>query len=146
MNNDNSPEIELLDGPPPPGYVPEPPKDVVFPLEFYGVPPRWLSDIQRAECASCFASFGFFVRRHHCRACGDIFCDLCTQNKVTFPSEYGYTQPERICEGCRPLLLQDKGGRKKSQTAVKTPRKEDNGRGCLAMSKAAEQEEVYHVM
>jgi len=137
-------DVELLEGPPPPVYVPEPPTD--FPLAFYGVPPRWLPDVSRADCASCFITFGLFVRRHHCRACGDIFCDLCTQNRVTFPSEYGYAQAERVCEGCRPLISEDNEKKQLQTVAVKTPRKEDH-HGCLAISKEPEeQEDVYHVM
>eukprot|EP01124_Arcella_intermedia_P027653 TRINITY_DN5457_c0_g1_i1.p2 TRINITY_DN5457_c0_g1~~TRINITY_DN5457_c0_g1_i1.p2 ORF type:complete len:119 (-),score=6.71 TRINITY_DN5457_c0_g1_i1:35-391(-) len=95
--------VELQDGPPPPVYVPEPPA-VTNPLEFYGIPPRWLPDTSREECAGCLSEFSVFLRRHHCRACGDIFCDTCTAERIAFPEAYGYIEPERICTYCKPLV------------------------------------------
>ena len=46
-------------------------------------PFKWIQDDQRTSCAnkSCQKKFfGVFIRRHHCRICGEIFCDECSQN------------------------------------------------------------------
>jgi hypothetical protein len=37
-------------------------------------PALWVSDEERESCQSCRAAFGLFLRRHHCRRCGDVFC------------------------------------------------------------------------
>eukprot|EP01062_Namystynia_karyoxenos_P076220 TRINITY_DN7444_c0_g1_i1.p1 TRINITY_DN7444_c0_g1~~TRINITY_DN7444_c0_g1_i1.p1 ORF type:complete len:248 (+),score=63.39 TRINITY_DN7444_c0_g1_i1:88-744(+) len=37
----------------------------------------WLPDGDRPKCAGCRKTFGLTRRRHHCRACGEIFCDPC---------------------------------------------------------------------
>ena len=44
-----------------------------------------------------------FRRRHHCRACGGIFCDACSGNKLAFVP--GYDQkPLRVCDGCHHVM------------------------------------------
>ena len=37
---------------------------------------NWVSDNERQACSDleCQAKFSWFVRKHHCRKCGDIFC------------------------------------------------------------------------
>ena len=40
-----------------------------------------------------------FFRRHHCRACGNIFCASCSQYQSTIP-ELGYFRPTRVCKMC----------------------------------------------
>jgi hypothetical protein len=37
--------------------------------------PLWLPDNQASKCPTCSRGFGLTVRRHHCRACGGVFCD-----------------------------------------------------------------------
>lgn len=43
----------------------------------FGVPStaHWKPDSSRSSCQDCGESFTLFVRRHHCRKCGDLFCD-----------------------------------------------------------------------
>ncbi|CAF4579133.1 unnamed protein product, partial [Rotaria sp. Silwood1] len=36
------------------------------------IAPEWKDD---KECFRCRQPFTTFIRKHHCRACGDIFCD-----------------------------------------------------------------------
>ncbi|NXC16753.1 RUFY1 protein, partial [Corythaeola cristata] len=40
---------------------------------------------------------------HHCRNCGDIFCNTCSSNELALPS---YPKPVRVCDTCHTLLLQ----------------------------------------
>lgn len=43
------------------------------------------------------------LSQHHCRNCGDIFCNECSDNKMPLPSS---AKPVRVCDNCHPLLLQ----------------------------------------
>lgn len=56
----------------------------------------WEADSNRANCRICDAAFGTFVRRHHCRLCGGIFCEPCTATNVRIGEE----EHERVCAGC----------------------------------------------
>jgi hypothetical protein len=59
----------------------------------------WKSDGDRGSCASCTAGFSILKRRHHCRLCGDIFCDPCCEIRRNMPL-YGYSTPQRVCRRC----------------------------------------------
>ncbi|CBZ27962.1 conserved hypothetical protein [Leishmania mexicana MHOM/GT/2001/U1103] len=48
--------------------------------------PVMIDDTAAAECGQCGTAFSFFLRRHHCRLCGDVFCDACTQHRASLPS------------------------------------------------------------
>lgn len=77
----------------------------------------WLSDNNVNTCYNCQTTFGYFVRKHHCRSCGRIFCHKCSNNYVklltnleTYPikpkyishklMEYVNKDLERVCESC----------------------------------------------
>lgn len=45
---------------------------------------RWIEDININVCYKCHQEFGFFIRKHHCRGCGRIFCDACSKWKICF--------------------------------------------------------------
>lgn len=40
---------------------------------------RWIPDREVPACLTCMKSFGLMTRRHHCRLCGGIICDKCSQ-------------------------------------------------------------------
>ncbi|XP_022297923.2 rabenosyn-5-like [Crassostrea virginica] len=40
---------------------------------------QWMPDSHTKECPYCRRSFTLMRRRHHCRLCGDIMCDKCSQ-------------------------------------------------------------------
>lgn len=40
----------------------------------------WVDDSKCRACYECETPFSVFVRRHHCRVCGRIFCANCTFN------------------------------------------------------------------
>lgn len=62
-------------------------------------PPVWVPDQLVVACSSCNASFTLFRRRHHCRACGQIFCSECSKYTRTL-DRWGYNEPVRVCESC----------------------------------------------
>jgi len=61
--------------------------------------PRWLKDHECDACPTCQKRFGMFLRRHHCRNCGGIFCKSCSSAQMHLP-HLGYTAPCRVCDKC----------------------------------------------
>ena len=50
----------------------------------------WVPDADATACLACAAKFTLFRRRHHCRGCGEVFCDDCTQHrKVIVAQDWG---------------------------------------------------------
>ncbi|XP_047316396.1 protein FREE1-like [Impatiens glandulifera] len=66
---------------------------------------HWVPDEAVKKCTSCAADFGAFMRRHHCRNCGDIFCDKCTQGRVTLTADDD-AQTVRVCDRCMAEVTQ----------------------------------------
>lgn len=60
---------------------------------------HWVPDEAASKCTSCGTDFGAFVRRHHCRNCGDIFCDKCTHGRIALTADEN-AQPVRVCDRC----------------------------------------------
>jgi hypothetical protein len=50
-------------------------------------------------CCSCGFQFNVLVRRHHCRACGKLFCKFCTESRWALP-RFEYHSPVRVCNEC----------------------------------------------
>eukprot|EP01006_Ploeotia_vitrea_P028618 TRINITY_DN61289_c0_g1_i2.p1 TRINITY_DN61289_c0_g1~~TRINITY_DN61289_c0_g1_i2.p1 ORF type:complete len:395 (-),score=184.56 TRINITY_DN61289_c0_g1_i2:24-1208(-) len=63
--------------------------------------PMWVADAQRSKCVQCRKDFGVLRRKHHCRACGEVFCGECCSEKVPLP-QFGYSSPEIVCVRCAP--------------------------------------------
>eukprot|EP00546_Thalassionema_frauenfeldii_P003313 CAMPEP_0178932090 /NCGR_PEP_ID=MMETSP0786-20121207/22378_1 /TAXON_ID=186022 /ORGANISM="Thalassionema frauenfeldii, Strain CCMP 1798" /LENGTH=2256 /DNA_ID=CAMNT_0020609251 /DNA_START=76 /DNA_END=6846 /DNA_ORIENTATION=- len=62
-----------------------------------------VEDALRPKCANCQYEFTLSKRRHHCRLCGDVYCDKCSPHKVELPLEGPeYAKPVRICNFCHP--------------------------------------------
>eukprot|EP00808_Paulinella_micropora_P008352 g33538.t1 len=55
---------------------------------------RWVPDEEREACNGCKSQFGWFLWRHHCRFCGEVYCRDCSDTD----REDGL----RICELCKP--------------------------------------------
>uniref|UniRef100_A0A3P8T0I9 RUN and FYVE domain containing 1 n=1 Tax=Amphiprion percula TaxID=161767 RepID=A0A3P8T0I9_AMPPE len=63
----------------------------------------WLKDDEATQCKQCQKEFSISRRKHHCRNCGDIYCNNCSSNELALPS---YPRPVRVCDMCHSLLLQ----------------------------------------
>mmetsp|Transcript_17432 Transcript_17432/g.51577 ORF Transcript_17432/g.51577 Transcript_17432/m.51577 type:complete len:1083 (-) Transcript_17432:189-3437(-) len=59
----------------------------------------WVPDIDAKVCKDCGLKFTVTRRRHHCRACGNVFCNDCSKNRMALPS-FGYDSEERVCDAC----------------------------------------------
>lgn len=44
--------------------------------------PTW---VDGESCHRCRVIFNIITRKHHCRACGQVFCSNCTKNTTTLP-------------------------------------------------------------
>ena len=68
----------------------------------------WVLDSEVNECMNNLcrgnrhgapAKFNIITRKHHCRACGGIFCSDCSSHKVKLETK-GYTKSVRVCDNC----------------------------------------------
>lgn len=48
----------------------------------------WVSDESITQCQRCQNEFGFMLRKHHCRCCGQIFCYECTPFRKQIPASW----------------------------------------------------------
>ena len=60
---------------------------------------HWVKDADALKCHSTGEVFTFFSRRHHCRACGNIFIDRAADYLQPLP-DYGHYRPVRVCDTC----------------------------------------------
>ncbi|KAM6110025.1 zinc finger FYVE domain-containing protein 16 isoform 2-T2 [Phoenicopterus ruber ruber] len=68
-----------------------------IPTALSGKQPLWVPDSEAPNCMNCQVKFTFTKRRHHCRACGKVFCGGCCKRKCKLQ----YMEKEaRVCNGC----------------------------------------------
>ncbi|KAK6311241.1 hypothetical protein J4Q44_G00192960 [Coregonus suidteri] len=67
------------------------------------VAPVWVPDSQAPVCMKCEARFTFTKRRHHCRACGKVFCAACCSLRSRLI--YMDRKEARVCITCHSALL-----------------------------------------
>jgi ankyrin repeat protein len=63
---------------------------------------NWQPDNTTPECMHCSKKFTLIVRKHHCRNCGQIFCDQCTPHRMRLPDK-GMKEPVRVCVVCADM-------------------------------------------
>lgn len=64
---------------------------------------KWAEDKDAAQCQQCNQPFSLARRKHHCRNCGGIFCNSCSDYTMPLPSS---AKPVRVCDSCYTTLLQ----------------------------------------
>ncbi|XP_037539649.1 FYVE, RhoGEF and PH domain-containing protein 6, partial [Nematolebias whitei] len=64
--------------------------------------PIWIPDLRATMCMICTSEFTLTWRRHHCRACGKVVCQICSSNKCYLA--YLKNQPARVCDHCFDTL------------------------------------------
>lgn len=85
----------------------------------------WKADNVVKSCSHCGVPFSLTIRRHHCRMCGHIFCNNCSNFRDEIPEDlvtdnakkvtwgewmYSFTSTidldkQRVCIGCHESLL-----------------------------------------
>ncbi|KJH49689.1 VHS domain protein [Dictyocaulus viviparus] len=63
------------------------------------VAPDWHDGPECYRGSSCRSEFSLFNRKHHCRACGQIFCDRCSTKEIPLP-QFGIEKEVRVCDAC----------------------------------------------
>lgn len=58
---------------------------------------KWADDSQVTHCTGCEKLFTVTIRKHHCRNCGNIFCNECSAKSAATPSS---KKPVRVCDNC----------------------------------------------
>ncbi|MFT7818986.1 zinc finger FYVE domain-containing protein 9 [Arapaima gigas] len=67
------------------------------------VAPVWVPDSHAPVCMKCEVKFTFTKRRHHCRACGKVFCTACCSLKSRLT--YMDRKEARVCITCHAALM-----------------------------------------
>ena len=65
--------------------------------------PDWVPDEATTVCRKCDKHFNGLRRRHHCRACGQLFCSHCVG--LGMLGSLGYKGPVLQCHVCMEQLL-----------------------------------------
>lgn len=58
---------------------------------------KWADDSEVGDCHGCQRDFTLTVRKHHCRNCGQIFCNECSSKSTSVGNS---RKPLRVCESC----------------------------------------------
>lgn len=58
--------------------------------------PEWMDG---NSCHRCRIQFNVINRRHHCRACGQVFCNACSSKNMSLP-KFGIEKEVRVCDAC----------------------------------------------
>jgi tankyrase len=58
---------------------------------------NWVPDELAPACTNCSNAFSFFNRRHHCRACGKVYCSKCSSRSMHIR---GSKKAYRVCDKC----------------------------------------------
>ena len=70
---------------------------------------KWMSNDLAKGCARCGAAFSILWRKHHCRCCGLVVCDRCSQHAVPLPEQQLSAQPVRVCHSCYRRIGMENG-------------------------------------
>ncbi|XP_049531649.1 zinc finger FYVE domain-containing protein 1-like isoform X2 [Anopheles darlingi] len=63
-------------------------------------PTYWRPDSEIIYCKGCTCNFERLgLKKHHCRSCGEGFCNFCSKHESAVPSR-GWNYPVRVCNSC----------------------------------------------
>lgn len=62
----------------------------------------WTNDRLVTHCKGCTREFNIARRKHHCRNCGNIFCNACSDNTIALLNS---AKPVRVCDDCHISLV-----------------------------------------
>lgn len=64
---------------------------------------HWLKDEGTDQCVGCHVKFNLYERKHHCRNCGQVFCNRCSRFESEI-SRLRILKPVRVCQTCYTTL------------------------------------------
>lgn len=74
-------------------------------------PSYWRPNNEIKECFKCKTTFIPPAKKHHCRSCGEGFCEGCSSKRQPVPSR-GWFEDVRVCDNCyteQPPTLSNPG-------------------------------------
>ncbi|KEG08517.1 putative zinc finger protein [Trypanosoma grayi] len=75
---------------------------------------NWLRNEAARSCHKCGRTFTIFVRQHHCRRCGLIFCQRCSSHAGILPDRRAQLHSSqnwvRLCEDCYVVCCRHQRG------------------------------------
>ncbi|XP_071094279.1 phosphatidylinositol-3,5-bisphosphate 3-phosphatase MTMR3-like isoform X1 [Haliotis cracherodii] len=63
----------------------------------------WVPDHAVTHCAGCDYAFSLVRRKHHCRSCGRIYCNTCSNYFSPVPRQH-LEEAVRVCRSCHIML------------------------------------------
>ncbi|XP_056467560.1 zinc finger FYVE domain-containing protein 1 [Gadus chalcogrammus] len=81
-------------------YSTGPTKAVTAWLTDQVAPPYWRPNNQITVCQGCKKEFEEAERKHHCRSCGEGFCQPCSSHRMPVPERGWGAAPVRVCQTC----------------------------------------------
>ena len=85
---------------------------------------HWVKDEGSEACVGCTVKFTIYERRHHCRACGKVFCSSCSQYQSMIP-KMKIHQKVRVCKPCLDELAKANATTATATASASSPPKED---------------------
>jgi hypothetical protein len=79
---------------------------------------NWERDEQVKSCRGCTVPFSLTTRRHHCRACGKIYCAECSSEVARVS---GSKNAKRVCKWCKLELVPQGFNRMSFSDAAEQP-------------------------
>lgn len=65
----------------------------------------WTQAKEVDACFGCKAKFSMSKHKHHCRSCGQVFCDSCTQKRIHYKDDPKSKEKiRRVCNPCYALI------------------------------------------
>jgi len=55
-------------------------------------------------CHECKKPFTFMDRKHHCRHCGNTYCNSDSSKRIAIP-KFGFNSKVRVCDACYDIIL-----------------------------------------
>jgi len=69
----------------------------------------WVPDKEASKCMHCKkVEFSIIIRRHHCRKCGKVVCNDCSNKRFLLPEQS--SKPLRVCLSCYDELAMQSAG------------------------------------
>ena len=104
-----------------------------FTIVSSSAPPDWSDS---PTCHRCRDTFTLTNRKHHCRKCGNTFCQLCSSNE-TLLLDMGISDPVRVCDACyrEPSHIQQNQKEKRTAKIFESSRPSEDD---LELKKAIE--------
>uniref|UniRef100_A0A6C0LRB5 FYVE-type domain-containing protein n=1 Tax=viral metagenome TaxID=1070528 RepID=A0A6C0LRB5_9ZZZZ len=99
----------------------------------------WVNDHMVINCQNCDIEFSWWIRRHHCRNCGNIFCYKCTNKSIIIPNFIDRPDPagkwnlsfylldslkgneEKVCDKCYDIIIKKNKDHNKIVTIFENP-------------------------